>query len=157
MAQYKLDTGAASATAGLAVGLVMALLGLYSLAVALWPPSIFALAYLALAAVGGLIAWRGWERMRQVRAGKSPVALDIGDDGIAVLYADGSAEKHGYDDVAHAALQEMDRRHWLQMELRSGRRYQSDIAPGETAALRGELRRFLGARFAEFDGSRRVG
>lgn len=157
MAQYRLETGATSAAAGLALGVVITLLGLYSFVLALWPPSLFALAYLALAAVGGLIAWRGWERMGEVRAGKSPVALDIGEGGIAVLYADGSAEKHGYDDVAHAALQAMDRRHWLQIELRSGRRYQSDIAPDETSALREELKRLLGARFAEFDGSRRVG
>jgi hypothetical protein len=157
MAQYRLETGATSAAAGLGVGSAMALAGLYFLAISLWPPSLFALAYLGLAAAGGLVAWRGWERMQEVRAGKWPAAVDIGEAGLTFTYADGRAEAHPYDQVAHAALQGMDGRHWLQIELAGGRRYQSDIPPRETEALRAELRRFIGKRFAEYEGARRTG
>jgi hypothetical protein len=156
MTTLKLKSGGESDYLAMVWAVSMFLGGTYLLVTSLWPPSLFAPVWLAVATLGGFFIFRSWQNIQKLRSGDYPATIDLGEKGFSIGYGNGRTKAHDYAEVIHGNGQVMDRMYTIALELKGGARYALAMRDIEFAMLVTGLKQALGDRFAVFDGTRRI-
>ncbi|MDD5340729.1 MAG: hypothetical protein PHV13_05830 [Candidatus ainarchaeum sp.] len=151
MTVYNLRSGGGSTYVAIVWGVVVFLTGAYLLATSLWPPSLLAPLWLAVAALGGFFTYRAWQGIQDYRKGAYPVSIGLEHGTFTITYGNGSTKSHGYDEIRSADGEEVGGAYAVHVVMKDGTRYMLTLTDVEFVVLTSDLQEELGTRFRLYE------